>query len=106
MLAGDRERFEAMNHAGGLRGLPAAFVLPGLAAVSAAWFTPSVLGGGMIETVGALCLTAVLGTAPAADGAKPEAPPLRAVEKDLGALRTWFNENRGRPRLIVLLSPT
>lgn len=60
----------------------------------------------MIETIGALFLTAAVGTSPAAEEARPETPPLRAVQADLGALRTWFDENRGRPRLIVLLSPT
>ncbi len=59
-------------------------------------------------TLAAMTL-ALAGPASAAEDAAPTPAPQPAVisvSPDLSPLRAWFNENRGRPRLIVLLSPT
>jgi hypothetical protein len=55
-----------------------------------------------------LAASLLAGYAVGASPPEPSAsgPDLRAVSAELEPLRTWFNDNRGKPRLIVLLSPT
>lgn len=58
--------------------------------------------------LGSLVL-ATLGVTTTAEPLRAEstAPPaVRSVSADLEQLEGWFNENRGTPRLVVLLSPT
>ena len=55
------------------------------------------------------CLAALAGCGSGGDSAATEATPKRATLKDVSnvlELRAAFNEDRGKPRLLLILSPT
>ena len=43
---------------------------------------------------------------PAASESDDEAPEVTPIREDRAPLRDWFNESKGTPRFIALLSPT